>query len=103
MASETGFESEGDELQPEDVVEVPIGDEIDLHPFQPREVKDVVESYLDAAYEKGFREVRIIHGRGIGVQRQIVRNVLERDPRVVSFRSGGPGGGGWGATVARLR
>lgn len=91
------------EFDADDVVEVPIGDEIDLHPFQPRDVKDVVESYLDAAYEKGFREVRIIHGRGIGVQRQIVRKVLERDLRVVSFKSGGPGGGGWGATVARLR
>ena len=87
----------------DDVVEVPIGDEIDLHPFAPRDVKDVALSYLDAAYEKGFREVRFIHGRGIGVQRQIVRKVLERDPRVVSFKSGGPGGGGWGATVARLR
>lgn len=91
------------EFEPQDVVEVEIGDEIDLHPFAPRDVKDVVESYLDAAYEKGFREVRIIHGRGIGVQRQIVRKVLERDPRVVAFRSGGPGGGGWGATVAHLR
>ncbi len=98
MAPEDDFAPDMDEI-----VEVPIGDEIDLHPFQPREVKDVVESYLDAACEKGFREVRIIHGRGIGVQRQIVRKVLERDPRVVSFRSGGPGGGGWGATVARLR
>ncbi|MYF94754.1 MAG: Smr/MutS family protein, partial [Holophagales bacterium] len=68
MAPETPSELEADELQPDDVVEVPIGDEMDLHPFQPREVKDVVESYLDAAYEKGFREVRIIHGRGIGVQ-----------------------------------
>ncbi len=84
-------------------MEVPIGDEMDLHPFQPSEVKDVVESYLDAAVEKGIREVRIIHGRGVGVQRRIVREALERDPRVVSFRSGGPGGGGWGATVARLR
>ena len=91
------------DLEREQVVEVPIGDEIDLHPFAPRDVKDVVESYLDAAYEKGIREVRIIHGRGIGTQSQIVRKVLERDPRVVSFRSGGPGGGGWGATVAHLR
>jgi len=89
-------------MEHEDVVEVPITDEIDLHPFAPRDVKDVVRSYLDAAYEEGFREVRIIHGRGIGLQRKIVRTVLERDPRVVSFRSGGPGGGGWGATVARL-
>jgi len=81
-------------MEHEDVVEVPITDEIDLHPFAPRDVKDVVRSYLDAAYEEGFREVRIIHGRGIGLKRKIVRTVLDRDPRVVSFRSGGPGGGG---------
>ncbi len=86
----------------DEIVEVPIGDSLDLHPFAPRDVRDVTMSYLDAAYEKGFREVRIIHGRGIGVQRQIVRKVLEQDPRVVSFTSASPGAGGWGATVARL-
>ena len=66
--------------------EIPIEDSIDLHTFQPREIRIVVEEYLFQAVRRGFREVRIIHGRGIGVQREIVRSILEKDPRVVSFR-----------------
>jgi DNA-nicking Smr family endonuclease len=64
---------------------VPIEDSIDLHSFQPKEVHIVVEEYLYQALRKGFREVRIIHGRGIGVQRQIVHSLLEKHPAVVSF------------------
>lgn len=67
-------------------VELPIEDTIDLHSFQPREVADVVEEYLFQALLKGYREVRIIHGKGIGVQRQIVRSVLKNHAQVVSFR-----------------
>ena len=69
-----------DELEP---VELPITDVLDLHPFQPRDVADLVRHYLDEAVERGFRRVRIIHGRGQGVQRRTVRTILERDPRVV--------------------
>jgi DNA-nicking Smr family endonuclease len=65
---------------------VPIEDSIDLHTFQPREIHIVVEEYLYQAVQKGFREVRIIHGRGIGVQRQIVHSLLEKHPDVISFR-----------------
>ena len=65
--------------------EVPIEDSIDLHTFQPREIAEVVEEYLYQALAKGFREVRIIHGRGIGVQREIVRKILEKHPEVQSF------------------
>ena len=65
--------------------EVPIEDSIDLHPFQPKEVAIVVEEYLHQAVAKGFPEVRIIHGRGIGVQREIVRSILTKHPGVVSF------------------
>ena len=65
--------------------ELPIEDSIDLHTFQPKEVEIVVEEYLYQAVAKGFREVRIIHGRGIGVQREIVRAILGRHPSVVSF------------------
>ena len=65
--------------------EVPFEDSIDLHAFQPREVELVVEEYLYQAVAKGFREVRIIHGRGIGVQREIVRALLARHPNVQSF------------------
>jgi DNA-nicking Smr family endonuclease len=84
-------------------VELPITDVLDLHSFRPAEVKDVVRDYLDAAYEKGLRHLRIIHGRGIGVQRQTVRTLLERDPRVVSFGDAPAEAGGWGATWVILR
>ncbi|PYS43317.1 MAG: DNA mismatch repair protein MutS [Acidobacteria bacterium] len=66
--------------------EVPIEDSIDLHTFQPRDIRMVVEEYLYQAVQRGFREVRIIHGRGIGVQREIVRSILEKHPSVISFR-----------------
>ena len=66
--------------------EVPIEDSIDLHTFQPREIRIVVEEYLYQAVQRGFREVRIIHGRGVGVQREIVRSMLEKHPAVISFR-----------------
>ena len=65
--------------------EVPIEDSIDLHTFQPAETHIVVEEYLYQAVQRGFREVRIIHGRGIGVQREIVRSILSRHPSVISF------------------
>jgi DNA-nicking Smr family endonuclease len=65
--------------------EVPIEDSIDLHTFQPREIHIVVEEYLYQAVRRGFREVRIIHGRGIGVQRDIVKSILEKHPSVLSF------------------
>jgi dsDNA-specific endonuclease/ATPase MutS2 len=86
-----------------DEIELPVEDAIDLHTFAPRDVKDVVASYLDAARAAGFREVRIIHGRGVGVQREAVRALLAGDPRVVSFADAPPERGGWGATVVVLR
>ena len=66
--------------------EVPLEDSIDLHTFQPREVAIVVEEYLYQALHRGFSSVRIIHGRGIGVQREIVRSILEKHPGVAGFR-----------------
>jgi DNA-nicking Smr family endonuclease len=86
-----------------DEVTLPIEDSIDLHAFTPRDVKDVVASYLAAAREAGFREVRIIHGRGIGAQRETVRALLARDPQVASYSDAPPDRGGWGATVVRLK
>lgn len=65
---------------------VPIEDSLDLHAFHPRDIRSVVEEYVIAAADAGFREVRLIHGRGIGVQRGIVQQALERHPYVVSFR-----------------
>ncbi len=97
-------EEDGDEgfpgLEP---VELPITDVLDLHSFRPAEVPDVVREYLEAAAAKGFRELRIIHGKGIGVQRQTVRTLLSRDGRVEAFGDAPMEAGGWGATWVRLR
>jgi DNA-nicking Smr family endonuclease len=76
---------------------------LDLHSFLPAEVAGVVREYLDAAYARGLRELRIIHGRGIGVQRRTVQTLLGRDPRVAAFGDAPPDAGGWGATWVRLR
>jgi dsDNA-specific endonuclease/ATPase MutS2 len=78
---------------------VPIEDTIDLHTFRPKEVRAVVEEYLYQAILRGFGEVRIIHGKGIGVQREIVRAILKKHPDVAEFRDLGDRG----STVARLR
>ncbi|HEX6899840.1 MAG TPA: Smr/MutS family protein [Thermoanaerobaculia bacterium] len=86
-----------------ETVELPITDVLDLHSFRPSEVPDVVRDYLDAAHAKGFRDLRIIHGKGVGVQRQTVRTLLERDPRVEGFGDAPMEAGGWGATWVRLR
>lgn len=96
-------EEDGAPWQGEAPVELPITDVLDLHSFRPAEVADVVREYLDAAWEKGLRELRIIHGRGIGVQRQTVRTLLTRDPRVTGFGDALAEAGGWGATWVRLR
>jgi DNA-nicking Smr family endonuclease len=84
-------------------VRLPIEDALDLHAFAPRDVRSVVEEYLEAARAHGFLEVRLIHGRGIGVQRAIVRSVLAGHPLVLDYADAPPAGGGWGATVVRLR
>jgi len=65
---------------------VPIGPEFDLHAFAPRDIPDVVDAYLEAAWDQGLREVRLVHGRGIGVQRARVHQVLAAHPRVAAFR-----------------
>jgi DNA-nicking Smr family endonuclease len=84
-------------------VTLPVEDALDLHPFRPDETAAVVGAYVAAAAAKGFREVRLIHGRGIGVQRTVVRTALVRSPHVLSFEDATPDRGGWGATVVRLR
>ena len=84
-------------------VVVPIEDAIDLHPFAPREIPSVVESYLEAAQQAGFTEVRLIHGRGRGVQRARVQKLLTSHPLGASFRDAPSERGGLGATVVWLR
>jgi len=86
-----------------DEVTLPIEDVIDLHAFAPRDMKDVVASYLEAAHEAGLRRVRIIHGRGIGVQREAVRALLARHSMVIEFSDAPPERGGWGATLVVLK
>jgi DNA-nicking Smr family endonuclease len=81
--------------------EVPIEPELDLHSFQPRDIPSVVEEYLQAAHEKGFREVRLIHGRGIGVQRATVQRILRTHPLVESFFDAPESH--LGATVVKVR
>jgi DNA-nicking Smr family endonuclease len=76
---------------------------IDLHGFQPRDIPSVVEEYLQAARERGFREVRLIHGRGTGFQRERVRQVLAQSAIVEHFASAPSHRGGWGATLVWLR
>jgi dsDNA-specific endonuclease/ATPase MutS2 len=84
-------------------IRIPITDVFDLHTVQPKEVAAVVEAYIEEANRLGLKSLRIIHGRGIGVQRQIVRAVLARTPFVISFKDAPPESGGWGATLIRLR
>lgn len=84
-------------------VEIEIKDVIDLHTIPPRDVKAVVQEYLLQAYAKGFRSVRIIHGKGVGVQREIVRSLLTRSTLVLDWTDAPPDAGGLGATIVRLR
>jgi dsDNA-specific endonuclease/ATPase MutS2 len=82
---------------------IPIEDALDLHAFAPRDIPSVVEEYLREAHARGFAEVRLIHGRGIGVQRRIVQSVLTKHPLVASHADAPAERGGWGATVVTLR
>ncbi len=84
-------------------VVVPIEDSIDLHPFSPQDIPSVVEEYLRECLEAGIYEARLIHGRGKGIQRRIIRSLLEKHPNVVSVTDAPPEAGGWGATIVRLR
>ena len=92
-----------DEARAESPAAVPIEDSLDLHAFAPRDVAELVRTYLVECARRGFREIRIIHGRGTGVQRIIVRSVLTDHPLVESFTDAPPERGGWGATVVHLR
>ena len=86
-----------------DPVSLPIEDSLDLHSFAPRAVRPVVEEYLKEAAARGFSEVRLIHGRGIGVQRASVQGLLAGHPLVERFFDAPPERGGWGATVVVLK
>ena len=87
----------------DDPVEIPIEDTLDLHPFRPDEIRDVTREYLQEARRRGFRQVRLIHGRGIGMQRQSVQSLLRTLDFVEVFPDADGSGGGWGATVVLLK
>ncbi len=91
------------EFEGSEPVELPIDGTLDLHTFQPGEVKDLLPDYLNACREKGILEVRVIHGKGTGTLRETVHAILKRLPEVASFRLAGADAGSWGATIVRLR
>lgn len=84
-------------------IELEVTDSLDLHSFAPRDVKNVVQNYLEEARKKDFKLVRIIHGKGVGVQREIVRKVLSETDFIESFKTGDEFSGSWGATIVRLK
>ncbi len=84
-------------------VVLPIENIIDLHPFSPKDIPSVVEEYIEQCMRAGIYEVRLIHGRGKGVQRRIVQSLLEKHPLVSSFKDAPQEFGGWGATVVVLK
>lgn len=107
LSSETASEGGGESLNPDnpfpDVVVIEFTDVIDLHSIPPRQVRAVVEDFIEEAHRRGVRWVRIIHGKGIGAQREMVRSILSRTPYVMDFRDAPSDAGGWGATAVTLR
>ena len=89
-------------MESDELHRLPIDGVLDLHTFQPREVKAALEAYIEACLEERVYSLRIIHGKGLGVQRNIVRSILAKSPDVADFRTDS-GSGGWGATLVDLR
>ena len=85
----------------DDPIQIPITDTLDLHTISAVDLKPVVEEYLIEARKRGFRALRLIHGKGIGVRREIVRSILARTPGI-GWYGDAPDGSGWGATVVEL-
>ena len=90
-------------MDDDEPVRIPVTDVFDLHSVPPRDVEGVVEAYLEEAHRLGLKALRIIHGRGIGVQRETVRSVLARTPFVAAYGDAPGEAGGWGATVVTLQ
>jgi DNA-nicking Smr family endonuclease len=89
-------------MEEEEPVELPVTGELDLHAFGPRDIPSVVEEYVRACRERGIMRLRLVHGRGKGVQRAVVRRLLARLPEVAGYRDAPPQSGGWGATIVEL-
>ena len=84
-------------------VKVPIEDTLDLHSFLPRDIPDLLEDYLAECLKAGLYSLRIIHGKGKGVQKRRVQGLLQNNPLVFSFKDAPPEAGGWGATLVELK
>jgi DNA-nicking Smr family endonuclease len=84
-------------------VVLPLQDSLDLHPFQPKDIPSVVNEYIEHCKEAGLREIRLVHGKGVGVQRNVVHSLLREHPSVQSFQEAPPEAGGWGATLVLLK
>jgi DNA-nicking Smr family endonuclease len=84
-------------------VQMPIEDVLDLHTFHPRDVPELLEDYFSECIKAGIYSVRIIHGKGKGIQKKRVQELLRRNPKVQSFQDAPPEAGGWGATLAKLK
>lgn len=95
--NETGQGADGEPII------LPVDGVVDLHTFRPQEIKQVVLATIEACQEKGIRDLRIIHGKGAGILRRQVHALLDRHEAVESFQLAGGDGGGWGATLVRLR
>jgi dsDNA-specific endonuclease/ATPase MutS2 len=97
------FQEEEGEADFPEIVKLPLEDILDLHTFLPKEIPDLVEDYIQQAYQAGFKQVRIIHGKGKGVQRAIVHSLLKRNPYVEALKVPPLELGGWGATLVILK
>jgi DNA-nicking Smr family endonuclease len=84
-------------------VRIPVEDSLDLHSFAPADIPGVVDDYLREAHARGFTEVRLIHGKGIGVQRRIVQSLLAKHSLVAGFADAPAERGHWGATIVTLK
>jgi dsDNA-specific endonuclease/ATPase MutS2 len=93
---------DGDNGSQEEIVSMPIDGVLDLHTFNPKEVKSLVPEYIEACLDEGILTLRIIHGKGTGTLRRIVHSILEKHPSVRSFTLAGHGSGSWGATEVDL-
>jgi dsDNA-specific endonuclease/ATPase MutS2 len=83
-------------------IQIPIEDVLDLHTFRPQDIADLLENYFDECIKAGILSVRVIHGKGKGIQKKQVHRILQKSPQVKSFKDAPPEAGGWGATLVEL-